>query len=409
MSFLLIPTRNRPSSLKSVLNYIEKFFPNRNIFIADGSDEDYRPKIRKVVKECSKDITVIHKVYPPELPFFERILDALNQIDDDIVTMGADDDYPQFNVIDKAVIELKKDTKAMIAISASIHLNMLNNNIFRARLNHAKPILNANPTTRAKLFAQWPFSTTYAPARKKHLLERYERANSSFLPGFYDFKTGIHDAMKGKIIAVPGIGFISTKNFSHSYLRPDDNLIFLRKSNEVLKIRDQFISDLQESGVDKEIAEKTSTHLIRCQIASLAGRIPTKMENFYNSNVFQDDMIQGQFKLFHRLFSNTKDRLSPGRMLKKLFLNSNNKNNELFERLQYIRDSLVNISNLTTDNYNEKSTYETLEEQSQSRLTKNTKTIKKTIKIIDDIKKLPLDNKHGFLVNVNTLKKINKT
>jgi hypothetical protein len=199
---------------------------------------------------------------------------------------------------------------------------------------------------RARQFAAWPFSTTYAVTRREVLIERYERARKLFLVGFFDFSVGVHDCMRGKLKAIPDIGFICTRNYKHSYLRADDRLIYLRRSQQVLEIVDQFYRDLIEyCGLDEEAAKAESEHLIKLRIVELAGRPAHKLQDFDEQPMFTNVDVQRQFDIFEDLFErDTATRARYG------------------EKLAFIL-AAIKANAQSDDNRGEKGKYETLDQQ----------------------------------------------
>ena len=297
MPKLVIPTRNRPASLDNVLGFIARFFPGTSIVIADGSIENYRPLNQQAVSGRNRDLDIDYRAFEPSMPFFDRILDVLTSLPDETVVMGADDDYPQLDVLAQAEEVLLSKPDHVSAFGATIHLKLTRRDHLMARLDHAHPVTAPTAARRANFFAEWPYSTTYAVTRRAHLVERYERAKHSFLVGFYDFKTGIHDAMAGKLAVVPGISYLSTHNFAHSYLRAEDGLVFLRHADEVLGIVEQFRQDLAAlDGLGDDEANRLATRLIKKRISALVDLAPHRRPGFETSRVYQLPVVQQQVR-----------------------------------------------------------------------------------------------------------------
>jgi glycosyltransferase domain-containing protein len=346
MAKIILPTRNRPTSLGSVLAFLSRFFPGTSVIVADGSAENYRPQNRSVIAELPGTIDVDYRPFDPDLPFFDRILTVLASLTDDLIIMGADDDYPQMDVLLEAERVLENNPDHVSAFGAVVHLKLKSATDLTARLDHAHPVAATNAARRAILFAEWPYSTTYAVTRREHLIERYKRAKSSFLVGFYDFKTGLHDAMAGKLAVVPGISYISSHNYAHSYLRAEDPLVFLRHAGEVMRIHQQFAADLKAiDGMSDDEALALATRLLRKRIAALVDVAPHRRPGFENSRIYQMPIVQQQIADFYALFSAD----SPIRRA-------------MEPRLHFIVDRLRTVA-VSSDNSGEAATYETLDRQ----------------------------------------------
>ena len=351
MAKIIIPTLNRSASLGRVLVFIAQYFPGTQIIIADGSAENYRALNRAAIAGPACSLDIDYRPYDPDLPFFDRILDVLCGLTDDLVVMGADDDYPQLDVLADAEEVLAAKPDHVSAFGAVIHLKLLDAVHMTARLDHAHPVTASTAARRAREFAEWPFSTTYAVTRRDHLIERYRRAKQSFLVGFYDYKTGVHDAVAGKLAVVPGFSYVSTHNFAHSYLRAGDRLVFLRHADEVLRIHDQFSADLVDSdGMLPEEATDLATTLIRKRVSALVDIPPHRRPGFETSPVYQLPIVRQQIADFYALFSNKSAVRS-----------------QLEPRLRCIVDSLMAVS-ASRDNFGEDATYETLAAQAERRV-----------------------------------------
>jgi len=65
---LIIPTRNRSTSLLNVLNYLERFYPNTSLIIADGSYDFHKSQNAANVKTL-KRIEIDYRPYSEDLAF----------------------------------------------------------------------------------------------------------------------------------------------------------------------------------------------------------------------------------------------------------------------------------------------------------------------------------------------------
>ena len=348
MPRVLIPTRNRPASLAAVLRFIATFFPATKVVIADGSAENYRPQNRAALEEPARSLSVDYRTFDAQLPYFDRVLEVLRSLDDEVLVMGADDDYPQMDVLAEAETFLLSHPDYVSALGGRISLNLKQATTLAVRLDHAHSITAETAAERVTAFAAWPFSTTYAVTRRTHLIERYERAKAAFFASFYDYIIGVQDAIAGKIGVVPGFSYVCTKNYRHSYLRPQDRLAFLRHAPLVLKARDQINTDLARGGTPAEEADQLSTELIGRRIASIMHKGPHRQPGFAKSPVYRNALVQQQIREFHALFDG---KASPVRR-------------SMQPRLRVIADEVVKVAR-SADNAGEAATYETLEAQAR--------------------------------------------
>lgn len=347
MAKILIPTRNRPTSLSYVLGFISKFYPGQEIIIADGSYEEYKPVYRKLIKSDGyKNINIDYREFNSDITLADRLVHVLNTLSDELIIMGADDDYPFFDTLSLGEKFLLENNDYSTAMGSTVNLYLYDDGTMSARLGVSRPINSNSIVKRVLDFSEWAFSTTYAVTRRNLLIERYQRASKFFLANFSDYTTGILDCMTGKIKALRDITFTSTRSYSHSYLRPGDDLIYLRRGNEVLKYIEIFQNDLlNHSSISESKAHSVAKKLIQDRIAQMAGGRVHRKPGFSKSPLFKNRHIQYQYHHFHGLF--TKNHPERKR---------------LNEKLQYIAHALITTQN-TSDNKGEKKKYETLEEQ----------------------------------------------
>lgn len=348
MARLLIPTRNRPESLGRVLDFLERFYPDTQVIVADGSSDDYKQAVRQV-SESPRKIGVDLRSYDYDFPFFDRILDVIENEPDEFFVMGSDDDFPLMEVMTQAEEFLRKNSGYSTALGALVHLKLDSPHEMTARLGVARPLTAGSAQRRANEFAAWPFSTTYAITRRELLLERYRRARKGFLAGFFDFAVGLQDCLAGKMHAIPDFGYICTRNFNHSYLRAESELIFLRRSELALQIVDQIREDIvQACDLGQDEALRVAENLMKRRIAELCGSPAHRMRDFHKSRFYRDKVVQQQFQLFNEAFkSGTPTRA------------------RYEERLMFISDAIRGNA-VSEDNKGEKRFYETLEQQAKS-------------------------------------------
>lgn len=304
MAKLLIPTRNRPTGLGGVLKFLHKNYPATQVIVADGSAEEIKPQNAAAVAAVSPGLAVEYLPYPYEMPFFDRLLDVLRAQSEPFIIMGSDDDFPMMDMLGKGETFLRANPDYVTAMGTTIHLMLRAPDEMVARLAVVRHIAAENAEARARAYSAWAFSTTYAVTRREHLIARYERAASRFVPGFYDYATGLHDVMAGKIRAFPEIGFFGTRNYRHSYLRPEESLIFLRRSEEVLTLLGTLKQDLTDvCGLTDEAAKTTSELLLTRRIAELCGAQAHRRVGFMETPMFLNPTVQSQIKMFSELFA----------------------------------------------------------------------------------------------------------
>jgi glycosyltransferase domain-containing protein len=343
-SKLVIPTRNRPTSLSNTLGFLARFFPTTRVVIADGSDPGHQKENERRVRNLRTTLDIDYVAYPSTLSFFERLIDILEKQTDELIIMGSDDDFPLMDTLAKAENFLREHPDFVVAMGARVILNLTSPNKMTARLGVARSIVASTPAARCAEFASFPFTTTYSVTRRVQLIERFKRVDKLFLAGFYDFTAGIHDSIVGKIYAMPEIAFFCTRNYNHSYLRPEADLIFLRRSHDVLQIVDQFIQDLMTYGkCNKKEATALSSTLIKNYIGILIGS-PVKNANL-GSTREEHGLVHDQIRTFNLLFQN-----------------KNATRNAYAEKMAYISSSIRDNAQ-SSDNSGEPRRYETFAAQ----------------------------------------------
>jgi glycosyltransferase domain-containing protein len=346
MPKLIIPSRNRPLAITQLLEYLARFAPNTSIIIADGSTHQYKPEYHKAALRFSDRLTIDYRSFEPEISYGDRILSVLDSLDDDLVSVGADDDFPLMETLIACEQFLEANRDYVLAIGSSIDLRLFEDQTVQAACGVSRTLKEPSPSRRAVAFSAWPFQTTYAVARRSHLIERYTRFKSQFLVGFHDYTTGIHDCMAGKIKAIGKLGYIRTHTYQHSYLRPGGGLNFLRSGEAILGLADVFQQDLvNHEGLSEPEARQLAERLIRRRIEILVGRTPYNAPGFEKSSLFRDDVIQAQYAIFKGLFTEGR----PERQ-------------RHFAHLRFVMDALLATAQ-TTDNQGEPATYETLDAQ----------------------------------------------
>ena len=350
MARMIIPTRNRPTSLLGVLNYLKIFHPTTELIIADGSGDFHKAQNQANLKALNESLCIDYRPYPADTPFFDRLIDLVKGESDECFIMGSDDDFPMMGTLKMGEQYLLEHPECVTALGALVSLNLKSDESLSARFLPARPIFGDRIEMRVRSYSDWPFPTTYAVTRREVLLERFQRARHLFLAGFYDFVFGVHDATLGTIHAVPRIGFISTRNYNHSYLRKDDHLVFLRRSSTLLAIKDTFQQDLMHhANLGVAEADALSALLVKRRISECLGHAVHDNKGFAQSRMFQNDTVQRQLKMFHDIFqADTRIRES------------------LQPKLNHIVQSLM-LNAKSQDNSGEAKKFETLEAQLANR------------------------------------------
>jgi glycosyltransferase domain-containing protein len=308
MTRILIPTRNRPSSLISVLRYLDEFFPQAEVIVADGSADQHAETNARNTGSRDFRIGIDYRRFPYELPLFDRLLDVLSGEPDEFFIMGSDDDYPVLGVLDQLKSKLEADPGAVTAMGPTLNLFFRPDEKAVARLGLARTIRGASFKARASAYASWPFSTTYAVSRRELLIERYRRARTLLISGFFDFGVGLQDCAHGSIIAGDRFSFISTRNYRHSYLRKSRRMMFLEQSSDIEQLMAYIADDLVKfDGIAREDATEIAEELTRYRIAEHLGFGPDKMRGFEYTRTFLSPPVQRQIIRFEEAFSGPCD------------------------------------------------------------------------------------------------------
>src|SRR5436853_309322 len=151
MARLLIPTRNRPTSLSGVLQFLQMFYPKAEVIVADGSEDHYKSVNRAVVERFRGALGVDYRPYPYELPFFERLLDVLRSESDPFFVMGSDDDFPMLDLLEDGERFLRNNSEFSTALGATIHITLQSRTSMTARLGFVRQIAVDTPDRRAQI------------------------------------------------------------------------------------------------------------------------------------------------------------------------------------------------------------------------------------------------------------------
>lgn len=310
MPRFLIPTRNRPASLRGLFGFLDLFYPGTRLIIADGSDPDDQARNLETAGAFPQlDIEVV--AYPPDLPFFERLYDVLQRLDDEMLSLGADDDYPLVDVYDRAQEILEAAPDLVTVVPADILVTLRAPGELSARLSPSRTVDADDVGKRVRDYAYWSFATSYGVTRRSHLLERYKMMAQLNCAGFVDFQIGIDDVISGPVRALGEVGGIRSQTYQHNYFRPTEPLIYLRRADRVLAIRDHVRARLGATGLPEDTADRLANQAISQRIAELAGGPAPIRLGFARSKGFRDPALQEQFRAFYDWFERgTADRQS---------------------------------------------------------------------------------------------------
>lgn len=306
MEGIVIPTMGRPVSLGSTLHYISTFFPEREVWIAEGVTAQHRNSYDRIVNHFAERMTLHHKTYPAELPKGSRLLDLIADIPEEIVTLGSDDDFPDFHALDAAASLLTDRSDLVTATGPTLKFLASEDKVWSARLNHVFAVDGASARQRLLHYARWPFPTYYGPTRKSHLLGRLRFIDSCYVAGFGDFAMGVYDLIHGGIGAVPHVSRVATHSAKHRHIRRDGRLSFLQQCEEISKLRQKVVQELADhSGSSKLGAEELVVKLFAAKVAQLAGYPPRLRMGFESQSPWTDALVQEQRDHFDQLLDST--------------------------------------------------------------------------------------------------------
>ncbi|MEM8551965.1 MAG: TIGR00180 family glycosyltransferase [Pseudomonadota bacterium] len=281
---LLIPTRNRPTALSSVLHYLARFASDTRVIVADGSGLEAAEENAQTAAELGARLALDYQHFPADLPLFDRLLSVLTPLTDDLVIMGSDDDYPLMETLRDAQKTLERSPDAVTAMGGKLGLKLSAPNQAELSLRPSRSLTQKSAEARLRSYARWPFSTTYAVTRRTQLIARYTRARDLFLPDFFDVAVGLHDAACGQVLALPQLGYVTTRNYGHAYLRTPGGLAFIENAPGILKLVTDTAADLVEySGMDGDAAQDLAEQLFRSAVGQNAGAMAHEMRGFATS------------------------------------------------------------------------------------------------------------------------------
>ncbi len=342
---LVIPTRNRPMSLSFLLKYLGEFNPGQRVVIANGSHHSYLAAYEEAVRDNDSLLQIEYKEYDSDLHFRDRMVDCVSGLDDDIIFVGADDDFPVLDTLYQGVEFLRANHDHVVAIGGIICLSMLDEDQFNAKFLHAFSLQDEDIVSRLSKYSQWAFATSYAATRRDHYLERCNNLQLNAMKIFGDYNVGLHDCLAGKIKALPEIGYFTTKLATHSRFGPPSRLHYLEHAQETLNLRDYYAEKIASTtAIDNQEARSIADKLIAMKIAHWTGGSPQFLDGFGCSSLFRDEIVRKQYDAFQDLFrQGTAEQKKLGGNLRKVV------------------DAMLEISEANSDNHGEPEKYDSIE------------------------------------------------
>lgn len=300
---LLIPTRNRPESLSSVLTFLESFYPGTQVIVADGSSEEFKPRVEEAVAGFAS-LDLSFRSYPFDVSIFDRLLDVLEAESEEFIVMGADDDYPMMDTLSRGEAFLKANPDHVLAIGWLLVFDLQAQNELTARTSLTLPVTADDPLGRVRRYSQWPYPTSYSVGRRETLINRYQKSKKTGVGGVGDLVMGLLDCLQGKIHVVDDFSVIMTRNYSGSYLRMASKLDFLDKGPVIAEIARGFASDLESaSGQSNEEAFAIASRIFGRHIGLAMANIKNHMHpQVLKSNLLENPRFISQTDAFERLF-----------------------------------------------------------------------------------------------------------
>lgn len=299
---IVIPTADRPASLQAVLDYYGRFYPRAELVVADGSSEEGKDRNRRAV--AAAEVAVDHREYDADLPVFERLHQVLTTLDREFVIMGADDNYPVLETLEKARKRLIERPEAVCAGGHVVHLDVTGPGRASARLDVVRHINADNPAQRMRVFGSLPFPTSYGVARREHVIARLEFLRTWYLRSFYELGVGLIDVARGQYVAIPELGFVCTGNYVDDQVRPEEPLAYLRGADQVLAMHDAaYERAAQAPGFDADEVRDVLSSVIGRRTAALAGAPQHQVVGFTDKAPYRTPMVENARQMFADLFT----------------------------------------------------------------------------------------------------------
>ncbi|WP_188111183.1 TIGR00180 family glycosyltransferase [Nocardioides antri] len=341
---ILIPTRNRPTALRGLLEYLARFYPGADVFVADGSHPEFQPQNEAYVKSLQESGAphVEYQAFHHDISLFERLSTVLQSLDSEFVSLCADDDYPVVETLEQAERRLAETPGAMFAGGHLVHININSTRSSVARLDAVRDLTSDDVLERLTMFGAFPFTTSYGVARRELLIERYAFLQTWTSTSFFDLAVGLTDLIQGKFVGVPEFAFLCTRNEVHSYYRPEDGLAYLRNAGKVLDLNDRLVQRLVDAGCEPERTSQVVGSVVARRLAGVVGHPPFRLVGFRETYPYATPGMDHARAKFADLFvEGTPER------------------ERYAERLQFISDNVRRILE-STDNAGEAAVYGTL-------------------------------------------------
>ena len=299
---IVIPTADRPASLRAVLDYYGRFYPRAELVVADGSTAAVKELNRQAVAEAQ--VAVEHQEYDDDLPVFDRLLQALHTVDRQFVIMGADDNYPVLETLEKGRKRLLERPEAVCAGGHLVHLDVTGPDRASARLDVVRHVNADNPAQRMRVFGSLPFPTSYGVARHEHVVHRLEFLRTWYLRSFYELGVGLTDTARGQYVAIPELGFICTSNYVDDRPQAEEPLAYLRGADQVLAMHDAaYERAAQAPNFDAGQVRDVLSSVIGRRTAALAGAPQHQVVGFTEKAPYKTPMVDNARQLFKDLFT----------------------------------------------------------------------------------------------------------
>ncbi|CTQ54747.1 hypothetical protein LP7551_03282 [Roseibium album] len=314
---LIVPTRNRPTSLDSLLHYLARFYPGARLIVADGSEEPFQSENGSNAAAISGELDLRYLAFPPEMPLLDRLETVLSGEPEGYYVLGADDDFPILETLGAAKAFLEADKDYALCGGYNMLVRMNKSHRLTTMMFDARSIEHEKASERCRTYADHDFPTYYSVASRSHILSRYDRCRDFFVPGFVDYMLGFHDLCRGKLKIFNELSYIRSANAAHSYIRVTDRLNFLREANQVLSLQRHIAADL------------------KCSDESISGE---KAQNM------SEDFIFERIRFLTRDKSNPDSKMEASQLFHKSVLDESSENFRKYRnRLDYVRESLKKI------------------------------------------------------------------
>lgn len=124
MLSVILPTYNRSGFLFRLLAYYKKIKLKHRIIVADASDPADLARNAATVNFFRRDLRVGHRIYPPSVNFWNKVNDALAQVDTPCTVLAADDDFFVASTLERAAafLESNPDYSAVHGRAAAFFL-----------------------------------------------------------------------------------------------------------------------------------------------------------------------------------------------------------------------------------------------------------------------------------------------